>query len=191
MTEYRVGFEAISHRSIEDLSRSFYAVFDGVLTERVGRISVFVYVEGASAVDAAFTAVRQLEQMEFSVCRVDQDLVDGPEVATRLGVTRQAVQNWAKGSRGSSFPHPVGFPGGRRVWAWSQIVEWARREGRTEEPPGLTLDESALVDAMLAERRRSVAYPVTVGRGSMKAQAGVAGTEDYRDQRKVRLGVVA
>lgn len=193
MVEFRVGFEAISHLSIEDLSRAFYEEFDGVLAEHGGRINVSVYLEATSAVAAAFSTLRRLERMHFSVCRVDPDLVDGPEVAARLGVTRQAVQGWAKGSRGSGFPHPIGFPGGKRVWAWSQIAAWAREQGRTDEPLGLSLDEAAIVDAFLAERRRAVSYRahVEVGRGSMKSQAGQRGVDDYTDSRKLSLGGVA
>lgn len=188
MTEYRVGFEAISHKSIEDLSRAFYEVFDGVLAERDGRIIATVYCEGSTPTEAAWRAVSSLEQMDFSICRLDQDLVDGPEIAERLGVTRQAVQNWAKGTRGSTFPRPIGTPGGRRIWAWSQIVEWARRERGLDETPGLSLDEAAIVDADLARRRMHVTSQspsVRVLPGGMKPNAGYLGSNDYGTGRPV------
>lgn len=183
--EYRVGFEAISPLSIEELSREFYDHFDGTLAEHCGRISVFVYGEGQSAYQVATTTIPKLEKIGFSIVRTDPDLVDGPEIAERLGVTRQAVQNWAKGTRGSSFPHPVGLPGGRRIWTWNQVVEWAKREHRTSEPQGLDQDSAAMVDAMLARRRHSVAAsPVfamdsMIDRGSVKSQAGATSAADY------------
>lgn len=180
MGEYRLAFEAISTLSIEDLSKSFYEHCDGVLAERAGRVVVTVYVSGTSPLEAAHAAISQLEKLDMSVCHVDYDLVDGPEIAARLNVTRQAVQNWATGNRGSGFPRPVGSPGGKRVWAWSQIVEWARAEQGSEETPGLSRDEMAVVDTFLAERRQKVSYPGTIKGGSTKTQAGVRGVEDYR-----------
>lgn len=159
MNEYRFGFEAISAGSVEELSKQFYEHFDGVLVERAGQISVTVYVEGASAVDAAQSAIDQLEKLELSICHVALDLVDGPEISARLGVTRQAVQNWATGKRSSSFPHPIGAPGGKRIWTWGEVVAWARAYQGSDETPCLTRDEIALVDAYLAERRQRVTSP--------------------------------
>ncbi|GAA1446424.1 hypothetical protein GCM10009641_69950 [Mycobacterium cookii] len=182
MAEYRVGLEATSHLSVEKLSEEFYEQFDGTLVERCGRISVFVYVDGPTGHDAAIAVVPKLETVHLSIVRVDHDLVDGPEIAERLGLTRQAVQNWAKGTRGSSFPRPFGFPGGKRVWAWSEVVDWARRERKLDETNGLSLDSAAIVDAWLARRRQSVARSGTglrVGAGSVKGQAGTSGAEDY------------
>lgn len=180
MNEYRLSFEAVSPLSIEELSKSFYEQLDGVLVERSGQIIVTVYVEGATAIDAAHTAIDQLERLDVSVCHVDCDLVDASEIASRLGVTRQAVQLWATGKRGSSFPHPVGSPGGKRIWTWGEVVAWARAQQESEETPGLTRDELTIVNAYLTERRRRVSSPGwAVKPGHSKAQAGVRGVEDY------------
>jgi hypothetical protein len=182
--EYRVGFETISPMSIEDLGQAFYAQFDGVLAERCGRIGVWVYVEASSALHAAMSVIPRLEEIGFSVVRVDQDLVDGPEIANRLNVSRQAVQHWAVGTRGSSFPVPVGFVGGKRLWTWGQIAEWARREGKTDEPLGLDQDSAAEVDAMLGRRRLKVGRHAarmdwSLMPGTAKAHFGMAGMDDY------------
>lgn len=182
MAEYRVGFEATSHLSVEKLSEEFYEQFDGTIVERCGQISVFVYVEGPTGHDAALAAIPRLQDVHLSIVRVDHDLVDGPEIAERLDVTRQAVQNWAKGTRGSSFPRPFGFPGGKRVWAWSEIVDWARRERDLDETDGLSLDSAAIVDAWLARRRETVARAgkgLRVDAGYVKVNAGTSGAEDY------------
>lgn len=184
MAEYRVGFEAISPLSIEDLGQAFYDRFDGIVSERCGRITVAVYVEAHSGLQAAMSIIPRLEEIGFSVVRVDQDLVDGPEIASRLGVSRQAVQHWAIGTRGSSFPVPVGAVGGKRLWTWGQIVDWARREGKTDEPLGLDQDAAAEVDAMLARRRVRVGRPAaslgwSLMPGSAKSHASPAGADDY------------
>jgi hypothetical protein len=193
MPEYRVGFETISPLSIGDLSSAFYGAFDGVLTERDGRITVFAYVEGPTGFAAGFGVVPKLEELGFCIVRVDQDFVDGPEIASRLNVSRQAVQLWAQGNRGSNFPHPVGAPGGKRIWAWGQISEWATREGRFDEPPGLTLDEAAQLDAFLAARRASAAggqarLEWALSASSSKRSANLAGPADYVERTLRRLG---
>lgn len=159
MNEYHLAFEVISTRNIEELAASFYDHFDGMIVERAGQIIVTVYVEGTSAVDAAHTAIEMLEKLDFSICHVDPDLVDGPEISSRLGVTRQAVQNWAIGKRGSGFPLPIGSPGGKRIWAWGEVVAWARAHQGSTETPCLTRDESTIVDAHLVERRQRVTSP--------------------------------
>lgn len=181
MNEYRLAFEAISPRTIEELAESFYEHFDGVLVERAGQIIVTVYVERPSAVAAAYAAIEQLEKLGLSICHVDRDLVDGPEISTRLGVTRQTVQHWATGKRGSSFPHPIGSPGGKRIWTWGEVVAWARTHQGSTEVPCLSRDELTIVDAYLAERRQRVTSPGwRVKTGHSKPQAGVRGVEDYR-----------
>lgn len=182
MNEYRLAFEAISRLSIEDLSERFYDTFDGILVERAGQIIVTVYVNGTTALEAAHNAIADLEgKLDMSVCHVDQDLVDGPEISSRLDVSRQTVQNWATGKRGSGFPRPVGSPGGKRIWTWGEIAEWAREHQVAAETSCLTRDDASFVDAYLAERRRQVSsssWPVKPG--SLKSQAGVSGGDDYR-----------
>ncbi|WP_203336705.1 helix-turn-helix transcriptional regulator [Nocardioides limicola] len=180
MNEYRLSFEAASPLSIEELSEGFYEHFDGVLVERAGQIIVTVYVEGPTAIDAAHAAIDKLERLNVSVCHVDSDLVDASEIASRLGVTRQAVQLWATGKRGKGFPRPVGSPGGKRIWTWGEVVAWARANQHSDEASGLSRDELTIVNAHLAERRRRASSPSwEVKPGHSKAQAGVRGIEDY------------
>jgi hypothetical protein len=185
MREYRLLFEAVSPLSVEELSKDFYERFDGVLAERAGQVFLTVYVEGITALSAAHTAIEQLEKLPVSIRHADHDLVDASEIATRLEVSRQAVQLWATGKRNQSFPSPMGSPGGKRMWAWGEIVDWARtyQHNPAEEPPGLTRDELTLVNAHLVQRRRRVTNsPVVwaVKAGHLKAQAGVPGVDDYR-----------
>lgn len=160
--EYRLSFEAIPPAPLEVLAQAFYEHFDGILVERAGQVIVTVYVEAADAVDAARTAIVDLEdesKLGLSICHVDPDLVDGPEISRRLGVTRQAVQNWAVGTRGQGFPRPIGAPGGKRIWTWGEVIAWARTHQESTEAPGLTRDEAARVDAYLAQRRLTVSSP--------------------------------
>jgi predicted DNA-binding transcriptional regulator AlpA len=56
---------------------------------------------------------------------LDEDLVAIPDVASRVGMSREAVRLWANGSRQSHFPRPNGVVGdGIKVWAWADVNRW-------------------------------------------------------------------
>jgi hypothetical protein len=50
------------------------------------------------------------------------------EIAERLGVTRDAVNQWRR--RGIGFPEPRWNVGGRPAWEWEDVEAWARKTGR-------------------------------------------------------------
>ena len=65
----------------------------------------------------------------FRVTRWYEDYVSYSEIASRAGVSREAVRLWATGQRGpQDFPAPIGFVGfgDRRspLWTWSVVAEW-------------------------------------------------------------------
>ena len=115
------------------------------------------------------------------------------------------MNNWAKGTRGCGFPHPLGSPGGKRLWAWGQITEWASQQKKLknlDEPPALTLDEATLVDAFLVQRRAAVTVRTVVdtawsgsvtlapllSHGAGKSHASAAGLSDYHQPRLAQVG---
>ncbi len=55
--------------------------------------------------------------------RLEPDLVAIPDIANRIGVTREAVRNWANGTRHANFPPPTGVVGdGIKVWACQRVA---------------------------------------------------------------------
>ena len=60
------------------------------------------------------------------------DLLTRSEIAARLGVTRQAVQNWTSGRRQDDFPLAVN-PVGGGAWSWHDVWAWALSCGRAED----------------------------------------------------------
>jgi hypothetical protein len=120
-------------------------------------------VEAASALKAADLVTQQVTTCVPSArpIRLDEDLVAIPDIASRVGVTREAVRHWANGTRHANFPLPRGVVGdGIKVWAWSDINSWLRQNlnlGDSEEFP--TAHEAAVVNSLFADflRRQSIA----------------------------------
>lgn len=54
---------------------------------------------------------------------VSVDLVSGAEIGRRLGVSREAVRQWA---HRETFPTPLGRVGGSVVWDWNQVAAWSK-----------------------------------------------------------------
>jgi hypothetical protein len=177
MSVYEISFEVSTVEPIDEVTKWFHDRFEGSLSERSGAVFVSVEQEANNALSAAKMAIQLLESGgRFRAQRVDIDVVDAPEIGLRLEVTRQAVCQWAKGQRGRGFPQPVGQPGGKRLWTWGQIVEWAEKNNKRPADVLLTLnlDEISLVNALLAERRlaRRPKSNITemIGRGESKPE---------------------
>jgi hypothetical protein len=65
------------------------------------------------------------------VAVVVPDLVGITEIAARLGVRRQTVDQWRqRGGVGFPGPSPDITIGGRPVWDWADVEAWARQTGR-------------------------------------------------------------
>ena len=154
--EFAIKLVALSWCNVDELGSKFHESLDGTLTRRDGEWHVTVYQEGPSARDAAMAAIEALEKLEFSVRRVDRDLVDIPEIALRLGRKRQNVHQFVTGARRAAFPLPFAYLGGKRVWMWSEIAAWARDELAFVEEPGLDYDDATFVDSYLCGRRDKV-----------------------------------
>lgn len=119
-------------------------------------------IEAPTALKAADLITQQVIKLVPSArpTRLDDDLVSIPDVAGRVGVTREAVRNWANGTRHANFPLPRGVVGdGIKIWAWSDVSVWLRDNlalGDSEEFP--SAHDAALINALFADasRRQSI-----------------------------------
>lgn len=115
-------------------------------------------IDAPSALKAADLVTQQVTKLVPSArpIRLDDDLVSIPDVAGRVGVTREAVRNWANGARHANFPLPRGVVGdGIKVWAWSDVSGWLRENltlGDAEEFP--SAHDAALINAFFADTSR-------------------------------------
>lgn len=119
-------------------------------------------IDAPTAVKAADLVTQQVVKLVPSArpIRLDDDLVSISDVAGRVGLTREAVRNWANGTRHANFPLPRGVVGdGIKVWAWSDVSVWLRDNlalGDSEEFP--SAHDAALINALFADasRRHSI-----------------------------------
>jgi predicted DNA-binding transcriptional regulator AlpA len=151
--EYAIKFVATSWLEADELGARFFDHVDGSLAQRDGEWLVTVYQAAPSAREAALAAIEHLERIDFSVRRVDRDLVDIPEIAARLGRKRQNIHQFVTGVRRGTFPVPYAYLGDKRVWLWTDVVQWSARELDYEEEPSLNHDDACWIDAYLAQRR--------------------------------------
>ena len=110
--------------------------------------------------DAAVRAAVHLIEAALpgaTVSRVSLDLVAAADIAERVGVSRQAVTNWAAGRRsGKQFPVPLGtLAGGTRVWSWSAVHPWLRELGHApDDEETLPYETIVSMNSLLQRPRR-------------------------------------
>lgn len=90
-----------------------------------------------------FRVLEDLAEDEFASAR--DDVVGTPEVADRLGISRQRVAQLVE--QKGRFPQPVAAVRGTHVWQWGDIADWiaaGARDMRRRQPDN-TVD---LIDAL-------------------------------------------
>lgn len=88
-------------------------------------------IEAASGEEALSLALGHLNGFpNLTPLRVDEDLVNVPEIADRLDVSREAVRLWASGARSDGFPVHRTVIGSQKIWAWADVYAWAFSLGK-------------------------------------------------------------
>jgi len=114
-------------------------------------------VEAPTALKAADIVTRKVTERVSTArpVRLDEDLVGISDIASRVGVSREAVRNWANGTRQANFPLPRGVIGdSHRVWAWADVNKWLLQNlafGDSGEFP--SAHDAALINALFADIR--------------------------------------
>ena len=141
-------------------------------------VTVTVVIDEGDTAAQAIDVAREVEHRVpgARVSRVRRDLVTQSDIASRAGVSREAVRKWTKRKGINTFPTPVDVIGGEtrpsKVWEWADVVVWLK------ETYQLTVEEDTLpsrrvvaqIDACLAkadgylDRQWQVVHtPVPVG----------------------------
>jgi len=123
---------------------------EGALATGMARIRLALKRAGVNAAEITEASVQcELDEDDFASAR--DDLVGTPDVAARLGISRQRVAQLV--DTPGRFPHPVATVRGTHVWRWGDIADWVaagRRDTRRKRPDN-TID---LLDAVKTSIRR-------------------------------------
>jgi hypothetical protein len=99
----------------------------GIETGPLGTLADFTR-EAPSLAEAIASAVRDIEKVSgLRAIGVQCDnMVTAADIASRVGVSREAVRLWATSRRGpGGFPKPALITtGGEKVWDWQQVTLW-------------------------------------------------------------------
>ncbi|MFJ4730679.1 hypothetical protein ACIP44_30690 [Streptomyces diastaticus] len=144
--------------------------------EAGGQVIATFYTKSADPVAAAAAAARSIKRVlpQAFVERVDEQFVSLADIATRAGLSHEAVRLWVAGKRrtdGEPFPAPRAHVGqGRtpiKIWVWPEVLAWLKVHYHLDLEPNtayLTAPQVAHLNARLQERRQSSWQPlVTAG----------------------------
>ncbi|WP_157551432.1 hypothetical protein [Kineosphaera limosa] len=121
-----IGVDLEDHATAARLGQ----VLDDLLWSQAGGSVIATAFTESDPVHAALSATRRIHSFEPSarVVRVHPDLVTIPAIAARVGVSRQAVQQWVAGGGSRLFPAPYASlePEVKpiKVWRWADVTPW-------------------------------------------------------------------
>lgn len=143
----------------DDFELRFYdaGCDDATVSFQRGHI-ILDFARRALSADAAISsAVNNVRSAGATVDRIEPDpLVSLSEIATRAGLTRAAISQYASGQRSTDFPPPVAkVTSHNPLWKWSAVASWLFARHKLE---GQAVDEAAAVaKANLEIGKRSAA----------------------------------
>jgi hypothetical protein len=121
------------------------------------RLTAALLSSNAVMAASTFIATLRVSLPLASPSMAYRDLVNISDVADRIGVTREAVRNWASGKRRTGeFPIPLDTPGGQKVWEWATVHAWLRHNLKLWD--GLTFPthgEFGSIDALIDQVNRT------------------------------------
>jgi hypothetical protein len=128
----------------EDFESRFFdsGCDDATVSFQKGHIILDFARVAPSIVEAITTAVECAEKAGARIDRIEPDpLVSLSDIASRVGMTRSALTQYAKGQRrNGDFPAPVvRVTSDSPLWEWSTVARWFCKEQK--------LDQSIAVEA--------------------------------------------
>lgn len=157
--EFELVVSGLDLATDESLLAKFATETDDVtFTERDGDVIASVERRAATLADAIYSAIADIEIMYgVAVDKVlPEEFLSQPEIARRIGRTRQSVAQLVNGTRGpGGFPAPSVGSGRTALWRWATVANWLIDAGIDVSDVAAT---TAVIDATnaLLEARRVV-----------------------------------
>jgi hypothetical protein len=119
---------------------------DATVAFQKGYIIVDFAREAASLAEAIAAAAADVKKAGAKVERIEPDpLVSLSDMAARAGLTRAAMTNYAKGTRGRDFPPPVAkVTSESPLWDWATVARWMFENDK--------LDRTAAIEAEVVKQ---------------------------------------
>ncbi|MGJ5176555.1 helix-turn-helix transcriptional regulator [Bradyrhizobium oligotrophicum] len=136
----------------DDFGDRFYAAGcdDALVAYQKGHVIVDFAREAASIDEAVASAIDDVRAAGAVIDRIEPDpLVSLADIAARTGLTRAAITNYFKGSRGRHFPAPVAkVTSDSPLWDWADVAHWMASNAKV--PMELSVEASVLKEANAA-----------------------------------------
>ncbi|MDO5286498.1 MAG: hypothetical protein Q4G45_06695 [Actinomycetia bacterium] len=114
----------------EGLEDAIVSTWDALVATHGESTVLTITAEGFSVESAARSIVAELEEAGARVRRLLEDLVTRSTIASRTGVTPQAVGLWVRGERQrTAFPAPYN-PATGGLWLWGEVNQWLAANGK-------------------------------------------------------------
>ncbi|MGY3450225.1 helix-turn-helix transcriptional regulator [Bradyrhizobium sp. USDA 4353] len=136
----------------EDFGDRFYdaGCDDALVAYQKGHIIIDFAREAATIDQAVASAIENVRKAGAVIDRIEPDpLVSLADIAARTGLTRAAITNYFKGSRGQNFPAPVAkVTSESPLWDWAEVARWMA--SRAKVPADLMVEACVLKEANAA-----------------------------------------
>ena len=151
MHEFSIIASGLDHEAEDFETRFFNAgCDDATVSFQKGHIIVDFSREATTLQDAIASAVADVRKAGATVDRIEPDpLVSLADMATRTGLSRSALTNYAKGTRAKNFPAPVAkVTSESPLWDWATVARWMFENKK--------LDKEAALEAEIVKRVNEV-----------------------------------
>jgi predicted DNA-binding transcriptional regulator AlpA len=120
---------------------------DALVAYQKGHIIIDFAREADTIDEAVASAIENVRAAGAVVDRIEPDpLVSLADIAARTGLTRAAITNYFKGSRGRNFPAPVAkVTSDSPLWDWADVAHWMASNAKV--PAELSVEASVLKEA--------------------------------------------
>jgi hypothetical protein len=131
-------------------------------SESDGVVTATIHTPAKDPVGVALQTARRIRHAlpDAEVLEVDQELVSISDIASRLGVSREAVRLWVEGRRGpGGFPLHVGVVsnGKSKLWRWPDVQSWMHEHYRLgDDDRHLSRQQVVELDAALLRVRDDI-----------------------------------
>jgi len=136
----------------DDFGDRFYdaGCDDALVAYQKGHVVLDFAREAKSIDEAIASAIANVRSAGAAVDRIEPDpLVSLADIAERTGLTRAAISNYFKGSRGKNFPAPIAkVTSDSPLWDWADVAYWMASNQKV--PVELSVEACVLKEANAA-----------------------------------------